>query len=232
MKRLDTDLRSLPFKEATKETPAVNPLPYALVPATLAVTAILVVFITVGLFSLAVGWSVKVPLAAAGVVAAALFVYAALTVELVPYSIERIVNHDLDGDGFVGEPPPPSEPVRIIVEKEDGNEIWLNFDSEEMRSKAMLVAAFILNGSPFSEKALSGTGRPLTRSEFYTLRDLFMFHELVRWKNPKHPTLGLELTPLGRSTVRKLAGLSTTPPRIPAPRSSGYALPEPVGEGE
>ena len=230
MKRLDSDLPT--NMTATKETPAANPLPYALVPGVLAVSAILVVFITAGLLALAFGWSVKIPLAAAGGIALALFLIMAFRVELIPYSVEKITNHDWNHDGYVGEPPPPPEPWRIILEKDSGGELWLNFDSEELRQKAQLVAAFMLNGTPFSEQALSGTGRPLTRSEFYTLRDLFMFHGLLEWKDAKHHTLGVQWTPPGRSMIRKLAEGSTTPALIPGTRGPEYAIPARAGQGD
>jgi len=231
--KFDSSTTKPVFKEATKETPAVNPLPYALLPAVLAISAILVVFIAVGLLAWALGWSVRVPLGAAGGVALGLFIYAALNIDLVPYTIEKIVNHDLDGDGYVGEPPVPADDWKITLENERGNQqIHLIFPTEELRHKARLIAVLMANGTPFSEGALTGANRPLSRSEFNTMRDLLMLRGLMKWKDAEIHTLGVELTPPGRSTFRKLAaGDFTTTPRIHTLRAPEYAMPERVGEG-
>jgi hypothetical protein len=232
MKRFDSDMpKAIPFKEATKETPIFTV--WTVIDAPLRGLAVgLAVLLLGGLVVLGAGWSFDVALIAAGGSGLLYLGWIVYNLPPVMYQIEKLIGHDLNQDGFVGEPLAPSEPWRIILEKEDGSQMWLNFDSEEQRQKAMLVAVLVKNGTPFSEGALTGTNRPLSRTEFNNLRDLFMARGLCLWQNPEVHTLGIKWTPYGKSMINRLAaGEGTTPPRIRTPRGAEYALPERVGEG-
>jgi len=220
------------FKKAKKKTPILTPYSF-FGAAACGVVGAVAVFFFVGLIAIADGLPVRVPLKAAGIVG--LFVYGAtqLILPLVLYETETITGHDLDGDGHVGEPPVPADDWKITLENERGNQqIHLIFPTEELRHKARLIAVLMANGTPFSEGALTGANRPLSRSEFNTMRDLLMLRGLMKWKDAEIHTLGVELTPPGRSTFRKLAaGDFTTTPRIHTLRAPEYAMPERVGEG-
>ena len=119
---------------------------------------------------------------------------------------------------------PPREDV-LILKREDrpNHQAYLPI-AQELRRKLPAVAHRIMNGTPFSESAMTGTGRPLTRSEFQMLRDIFLQQQLCAWKDPEHHTLGVRFTGYGRSFLRQEAERSTTPPRIRTPRTPA-ALP-------
>ena len=234
MKRFDSTAqfvsrtdKDAPFGHAKKETPdrTIN----AALPFGLALGAGLTTFIAVGLIAWGMRWHVKWAMIAAGVVMFLVMVWWLywLAKDDLLWTIEQVWGADINRDGVIGRPQ-PSEPWRIILEDDRGSQVWLNFDTEELRLKAATVAKLVLNGTSFSEAALTGSNRPLTRTEFYTLRDLFMFHGLLEWKDPESRTLGTKWTAPGRSMIRALA--STTQARTRTPRGTEYALPEPVGE--
>ena len=236
MKRFDTTAqfvsrtdKDAPFARAKKETPdrTIN----AALPFALAGGAGLVTFIAVGLIAWGFGFHVRWAMGTAAVVMLVVMFFCLFWLfhDDLLWTIEQVWGVDINQDGAVG-PPRPSEPWRIILEDDRGSQLWLNFDSEELRQKAVTVARLVLNGASFSEGALTGTNRPLTRTEFYTLRDLFMFNGLMEWKDPNARTLGVKWTPPGRSMIRALAEESTTRARIRTPRPAEYALPEAVGE--
>ena len=73
---------------------------------------------------------------------------------------------------------------------------------------------------------MSGGGRPLSKSEFHQLRDLFFARGLARWRNEQHPTQGIELTTYGKSVMRRVREERTTHARI---RTQGVPAALPAG---
>jgi hypothetical protein len=81
--------------------------------------------------------------------------------------------------------------------------VWCDIDlPPEQVSQA---ARRVRDTGSFSHATLAGPGRPLTRSEYETLRDAFISRGLVTWINPGAHAQGLTLTAAGRAAVRRLA---------------------------
>ena len=94
---------------------------------------------------------------------------------------------------------------------------------EHLFDKLPMIAHLLTAGKPFSEGAMTGSGRPLSRSEFHQLRDVMFDRGLARWRDERYPTQGVELTGMGKSVMRKAAE-RTTHARIRTPRTPA-ALP-------
>jgi len=81
------------------------------------------------------------------------------------------------------------------------------------------VAKWIDNGADFSMAGLSGRYRPLTRSQFESLRDRMIKDGLCYWINPDHHAQGCKLTRGGENMVRHFAtykpGFTTAIPHQP-----------------
>jgi hypothetical protein len=60
----------------------------------------------------------------------------------------------------------------------------------------------------FSHAALAGPGKPLSRSQFETLRAEFLTRGLAYWNSPSSHNQGVSLTAAGRATVRRLAAIT------------------------
>ena len=216
MRRFDQDVKApgIMFKEATRETPEFLGQTIVIVPLSIGVG------VTVLFGALLICWGLKQPARAALVVGGLVMAVCALVgywrifADQIYLGIETIIGHDLDGDGFIGPPPEPQEDYLILKRDDMPNHTAYVPIAENLRLKLPAVASRIISGTPFSESAMTGTGRPLTRSEFLTLRDIFFQQQLCRWKDPEHHTLGVEFTGYGRSFLRQYAEGSTTPPRI------------------
>lgn len=61
------------------------------------------------------------------------------------------------------------------------------------------------SGASFSMGYLSGNGKPLSRSEFELLRDLFIGRGLAVWNNARSKNQGVTLTAPGRAVVKRFA---------------------------
>jgi hypothetical protein len=76
---------------------------------------------------------------------------------------------------------------------------------------ATQAARRVVATGAFSHASLAGPGRPLTRSQFETLRDEFIARGLAVWNNPGAHSQGVTLTAAGRATIKRLATI--TPPQ-------------------
>lgn len=126
--------------------------------------------------------------------------------------LERIVNRDINGDGFIGQP--PRQVVRVEVKSEDGKRVQYA-DLPTSQEKMADFARGVLGGTPISERHWSGAGALFSQNEFREIRDLFIARGFMRWANPEYPQQGTELTPAGRSILKTFASDTTspTPPR-------------------
>ena len=218
MRRFDQDVNApgFQFDEATRKTPAHE---YMMHMVFQALGVGLAAYIASFLICLGIDWlSVKVAAIVGGfviLIILAINYFMQWKMELL-WAVEQIFGRDLNQDGFQGEPEAVDKaPWRIIVGNEDtSNELWLNFDTPELRAKAVTVALLVENGTPFSENSLCGKNRPLSRSEFMALRDLYLFHGLIVWKDERHRTLGTKFTAAGRAFIRGTCETSTTTPRM------------------
>lgn len=110
-----------------------------------------------------------------------------------------------DDANYYDEPEPePAQVVRVEVSEDDGRHVGiaeLPFTHGQLRT----LAAGLLSGSTFSEASWSGTGHPFTRSEFRTIRDVFLARGWARWNREGAPGQGVKLSPAGLAVIRHFA---------------------------
>ena len=223
--KFEKDISAPMFKEAKRETPDYLGQTLAIVPLSIGVG--LVVLIGGALIC----WGLKQParaaLVAGGFVMSGAAIYAFLRIwaDELYMSIETITGHDWNQDGFIGDPIPENRVVTIEITNPDNNSLQYLQIPGHLYDKLPMIAHLLTVGKPFSEGAMTGGGRPLTRSEFHQLRDLFFARGLARWRNEQHPTQGIELTAYGKGIMRRVRDERTTHARM---RTQGVpaALPE------
>jgi len=231
--KFDYDAAKAPpaFKEATRETPEYLGQSIVIVPLSIGVG------FAVLLGGLLICWGLQKSgrgaLVAGGVAMAgcALFAFWRVFKDELYMAIETITGHDWNRDGWIGQPP-EERLITIEITNPNNNNLQYLQIPESLFLKMPMIAHLLQAGKPFSEGAMTGTGRPLSRSEFHNLRDVLFDRGLARWRDERYPTQGVELTGYGKSVMRQMAELSTTPPRM---RTQGMqnALPEStVGEWE
>ncbi|MCW4004959.1 MAG: hypothetical protein NWE95_13730 [Candidatus Bathyarchaeota archaeon] len=94
------------------------------------------------------------------------------------------------------------ETLRLAVTQDNRIQIFnLNIDPQRIYQAAALVT----DGASFTERDLTGSGRPLSQSEFRQLRDELIRRGFLHWRNPAEPRQGTELTAAGRHLFRQLA---------------------------
>lgn len=116
----------------------------------------------------------------------------------------------------IREEPISTEPLRLEIIARDGS--YLEGDFIDLpnftRDQLIDLGEALTAGSSFSH-ALAGPGRPLTRSEYELLRDLWIERGLLRWTNPRSHNQGLVLTSKGHAVARGFASLASAPtPRL------------------
>jgi hypothetical protein len=232
MRNFDRDVQvpGIAFKEATRESPDYLTQTLAIVPLSMGVG--FVVLIGAGLICWGLQESARSALVVGGLVMCVCALYAFWRVwdDRIYMAIESITGHDWNQDGFVGEPPPPRT-VTIEITNPNNNNLQFLQIPEPLFDKLPMIAYLLRAGKPFSEGAMCGSGRPLSRSEFHQLRDVMFDRGLATWRNPDHPTLGVILTAHGQSVMRRAEELSTTPPRM-STQGSAKVLPANTGAGE
>lgn len=131
-------------------------------------------------------------------------------------ALERLLDRDLNDDGFIGEPPvdqqPKPEPVKITLSQDNNNRIdyiSLPVRTEQLRALADGLAS---GRRPFSVAAWTGAGAPFSRSEFEALRDELISRGLARWKNPYSQAQGVELLASGRAVLKHFSSSQASPP--------------------
>lgn len=125
---------------------------------------------------------------------------------------EVFQNEDLDGDGYVGEPPPKSLHIEITEERKSGT--WTGyFDSPIEEPVLGQFARACLAGRPTGERNWTGAGRPFSVGEYVAFRDELLQHGLVRWRNEQHRKQGFMLTARGRAVFKELAAIPSPPPQ-------------------
>ena len=124
--------------------------------------------------------------------------------------IEKIAGVDFNHDGYIGEPP-HSRPVRIeLVENGGQSESWIDLPYPE---KLPELAEGLLSGRSYALKSGLAPARYYSRPEFEQLRDVLIKRGLARWKNPKAPNQGWELSASGRAVMRRFSKRTPSPTR-------------------
>ena len=210
------------FKEARKETPDMGQS-FAIVPLSLGVGGVALLG---GLFICL--WLKRPAGEAFGIaglimIACMLFAFWRFFADQLYMAVEVITGQDLNADGFIGPPPEPRQ-VTITIDNPDNNNLKYLHMPEELFDKLPMIARLLQSGKPFSEGAMTGAGRPLSRAEFHRLRDVMFDRGMAVWRNAEHPTQGVILTAMGQSVMRKILEERTTQVRIRSPRTPA-ALP-------
>lgn len=111
-----------------------------------------------------------------------------------------------DPDLLQLEPGPDPEPAQLVrVELKDDRTTQL-IDLPASPAQLDSLAAGILAGKGLTVAGWVGIGKPFTRGQFETLRDVLINRNLARWINGSKAA-GCELTPAGRAVIRRLAGV-------------------------
>lgn len=101
--------------------------------------------------------------------------------------------------------PAQASTVRLEVQQEhaNGGRRWLFDDLPVDRERVLAWARAVIGGRSLAQSAWTGSGGPFSRSEYDALLAAMLRAGVVRWVNPRAHAQGVELTPMGRSTLRK-----------------------------
>lgn len=117
--------------------------------------------------------------------------------------VETIINRDLDGDGFKGEP----VEHRTVIEGRIGDgehvkDFVLYFDGvEPERIETLFRAA--LGGASLSEPAWCGAGKPFSKKQFVGVRDRMIDAGLWGWVNDEAHRQGVRVSAAGRALMSR-----------------------------
>jgi hypothetical protein len=120
-------------------------------------------------------------------------------------AIERVVNMDINNDGYIGDAPRDIVRVQINQTHPDGRVTWTNADLPASLQQLSILAAGLINGLPFAEAKWSGAGKPFSLSEFRALRDEMIARGLLAQANTKDIRQGYTLTAAGRAVMKHYA---------------------------
>ena len=130
--------------------------------------------------------------------------------------LETVLNVDLNQDGLIGEDIIEAEevqPVRIEVIQDEGRHVqFANLPIPEKKLTALAVG--LSQGAGLSEGQWTGKGAVFSRSEFRTLRDLFVTRGWLQWVNTEAHSQGLQLTHPGKAVMRYYCSRSGSPPTL------------------
>lgn len=106
---------------------------------------------------------------------------------------------------------PASDHIRIeFVEAHPGGRRTQIVDLPASPGNIQKIARGVLSGTPFSESAWTGAGRPFSRAQFHQIRGEFLSRGWVVWRNEDAPSQGVMLTSQGEAVMRYLASPSPT----------------------
>jgi len=118
---------------------------------------------------------------------------------------ERVVNRDLDGDGYTGEPQTVQHEYTVKEERSDGSQSWqimvtLGIEPERLRKFAQAVLGGESTGT---NRWTTGNGKLFERGEYERLRDDLIARGFAKYATGKNH--GWSLTAKGRAWFRALA---------------------------
>ena len=130
--------------------------------------------------------------------------------------IERVLGVDLNGDGFIGQPPPasrePAPPVRIEIVSDNGRvSDFLSLPAEPDQLKAL--GAALTAGDSFTTSRWTGPGGLFTRSQFDQLKAELVNRGILRMAG-QAANQGYCLTGKGKAVMRGFASMTTTAPTL------------------
>lgn len=109
-------------------------------------------------------------------------------------------------------PDPPT--IKIAVVAEDHRSGML----AELKGYNLVdlieLARGLESGATFSESSWTGSNRPFTRSQFHTLRNIFLSRGWAVWRSPSTPARGIILSPQGKAVTRYLSSVQIPTPLL------------------
>jgi len=165
------------------------------VPLAQSITCAIAAMFAAATGALALGWSWKVPLAAAGVGFAIAWLWRLRIVDALLWQIETITQHDLDGDRKIGKPQQTSSPIVVnpyAARAEAGRIQKANIAQAELIDLLSFVTKCANVGT--SEKAQGVPPSPSAREAYSRKRDLLIALGIGAWKDPERRRLGWQLT--------------------------------------
>ena len=127
--------------------------------------------------------------------------------------LEKLLNVDLNFDGYKGPPPPPAPIPRVKIELgqiHEGSRQLDIIDLPATPDQLRTLAQGVLAGRTFAEDVWAPG--LFSKPAFSKLRDEMVSRGLARWKNPNAHAQGVEPTAAGKAILRKLAEI---PPTLP-----------------
>ena len=190
------------FSEAERRTPAraASVESDVLVPATQALITGTVSLIPGIALTIAAQWPWYSPFLIAGGVIALFWLYLLDAHRKLLWSVETIINRDVDGDGATGKPE-PARTVRVEVQRQKTTEI------DDLPGPADALADFaagvLSHRYSFSERGAARAGYGATA--FKQLRATFVARGWAQWRNPDAPQQGIDLRHTGAAILKQLA---------------------------
>lgn len=122
-------------------------------------------------------------------------------------SFERMTGIDLNGDGQIGTPKKPAEPLVIRLDEWGANG---HFRSRTMnldvtREQLAALARGLMDGVPFTERKWTGAGKPFSSGQFRKLRSDWLKQNLLELVSDKDGRQGFDFTDEGWAMLEKLA---------------------------
>lgn len=124
------------------------------------------------------------------------------------YTVETIINEDLDGDGQVG-PPPQLPAPHVTVELSDGRSKYFDELPGQLAELQYFAAGILDRRWSFSERGAAESG--YGAAQFKGLREVFLARQWAMWNNPAYPQQGVALNRKGQAIISQLAATPPTP---------------------
>lgn len=132
-------------------------------------------------------------------------------------TFERLVGRDIDGDGYIGEPPEPQENLRVTVTEKRRTGSWTGYFESPITEPVLgQYARAVRSGRETGYRHWAGKGKPfVSRKEYEDFREELMCQGLAKWKDENARTQGFKLTARGTAVFKELSKIpATTPPEL------------------
>lgn len=143
---------------------------------------------------------------------AAWFIFALMLGRELLWIVERVTNHDFDGDGHIGKPEPRTiEPLEVIHKDERGSVkhmFRLDVAIDDHRLNKFLKALAL--GESLAEANWIGGGNLFSKAEFGKLLKELQRAGVIEWVNPDATSQGRRLTETGLDSITRWAAHTHT----------------------
>lgn len=119
--------------------------------------------------------------------------------------IEKIVQQDLDGDKVIGKPKTQPIPLEINVKNEKGSvlkQLRIDLPPDVEEGTFQEWADMVVSGKSLAIGNWTGKNKPFTRAAYENFLDSMTEGGIVRWVDTSNRSLGRELTPHGKLSLK------------------------------